>query len=175
MGMSATRNLPTARTLCDRGEISTPQGTERGFAGSRSAESRDVLLDQQVIREVHFQNRTWTRKQGYQRAQAGLGQSEKFFVKLKCLGKFRHQRYQTAKRQWARCCDGRLFQTPSKVGGKSDPMREERQTLIQSAKHSHGSYSRSRTGGCPSAKRTSGASEQRCCGRQSTCFRPSPI
>ena len=58
------------------GTIETPQGPESmGVAALGVEQMRDSLLDQQVMREVALSASYTAEQQGYQRAQAGLGQS----------------------------------------------------------------------------------------------------
>jgi flagellar hook-associated protein 1 FlgK len=60
----------------DRGSIETPFGSESmGLQALGLMQIRDGLLDQQVLREVALSASYLAEQQGYQRAQAGLGQS----------------------------------------------------------------------------------------------------
>lgn len=60
----------------DLGTVETPQGPESmGLTALGVEQTRDSLLDQQVLREVALSNSYQTEQQAYQRAQAGLGQS----------------------------------------------------------------------------------------------------
>ncbi|MGH7944681.1 MAG: flagellar hook-associated protein FlgK [Opitutaceae bacterium] len=60
----------------DRGSIETPGGTESmGLQALGLMQIRDGLLDQQVLREVALSAAYLAEQQGFQRAQAGLGQS----------------------------------------------------------------------------------------------------
>jgi flagellar hook-associated protein 1 len=59
----------------DRGTISTPQGAESlGLEALGVQQLRDSLLDRQVLREISLKGSFEAEQQGYQRAQAGLGQ-----------------------------------------------------------------------------------------------------
>jgi flagellar hook-associated protein 1 len=59
----------------DRGTISTPQGAESlGLEALGVQQLRDSLLDRQVLREISLKASFEAEQQGYQRAQAGLGQ-----------------------------------------------------------------------------------------------------
>lgn len=60
----------------DRGTVITPQGAESlGIEALAVQQLRDALLDRQVMREVGLRSAFAAEQQGYQRAQAGLGQS----------------------------------------------------------------------------------------------------
>ena len=60
----------------DRGTVMTPQGAQSlGFEALGVEQLRDALLDQQVMREVSRTAELSAEQAGYQRAQAGLGQS----------------------------------------------------------------------------------------------------
>ncbi len=60
----------------DRGTVITPQGAESlGLEALAVQQLRDALLDRQVMREVGLRSAFAAEQQGYQRAQAGLGQS----------------------------------------------------------------------------------------------------
>src|SRR5688500_16877061 len=60
----------------DRGTVITPQGAESlGLEALGVEQVRDSLLDRQVMREIALQSSYETQQSGYQRAQAGLGQS----------------------------------------------------------------------------------------------------
>ncbi len=60
----------------DRGTVETPDGAESlGLEALGVEQMRDTLLDQQVIRETSLSASFTAEQQGYQRAQAGLGQS----------------------------------------------------------------------------------------------------
>jgi flagellar hook-associated protein 1 FlgK len=60
----------------DRGTVLTPQGAESlGVEALGIEQLRDSLLDQQVVREIALKASLTAQQGGYQRAQAGLGQS----------------------------------------------------------------------------------------------------
>jgi flagellar hook-associated protein 1 FlgK len=60
----------------DRGTVVTASGTESlGFEAKAVEQVRDELLDRQVMREVALKAAFEQEQKGYQRAQAGLGQS----------------------------------------------------------------------------------------------------
>jgi len=60
----------------DRGTVTTPQGVESlGLEALAVQQIRDALLDQQVTREVSLLAMFTGEQSGYQRAQAGLGQT----------------------------------------------------------------------------------------------------
>jgi flagellar hook-associated protein 1 FlgK len=60
----------------DRGTVITPQGAESlGLEALGVQQIRDALLDQQVTREIALKAMFLGEQSGYQRAQAGLGQS----------------------------------------------------------------------------------------------------
>ncbi len=60
----------------DRGSVVTPQGVESlGLEALGIEQLRDSLLDQQVVREIAIKSSLEAEQGGYQRAQAGLGQS----------------------------------------------------------------------------------------------------
>jgi len=60
----------------DRGTVMTPQGAQSlGFEALGVEQLRDSLLDKQVIREISRTAELSAEQAGYQRAQAGLGQS----------------------------------------------------------------------------------------------------
>ncbi len=60
----------------DRGTVVTASGTESlGFEAKSVEQVRDELLDRQVMREVALKAAFEQEQKGYQRAQAGLGQS----------------------------------------------------------------------------------------------------
>ena len=60
----------------DRGTVMTPQGAESlGLEALGVQQIRDALLDQQVTREVALKAMFLAEQSGYQRAQAGLGQT----------------------------------------------------------------------------------------------------
>ncbi len=60
----------------DRGTVVTPQGVESlGLEALGIEQLRDSLLDQQVVREIAIKSSIEAEQGGYQRAQAGLGQS----------------------------------------------------------------------------------------------------
>lgn len=60
----------------DRGTIITPQGAESlGLEALGVEQVRDALLDSQVMREISIKASFEREQSGYQRAQAGLGQS----------------------------------------------------------------------------------------------------
>jgi flagellar hook-associated protein 1 FlgK len=60
----------------DRGTVVTPTGTESlGLEALAVQHVRDALLDRQVMREIALKASFETEQGGYQRAQAGLGQS----------------------------------------------------------------------------------------------------
>lgn len=60
----------------DRGTVITPQGAESlGLEALGVEQIRDVLLDRQVSREIALKSSFEAEQSGYQRAQAGLGQS----------------------------------------------------------------------------------------------------
>lgn len=60
----------------DRGTIETPNGPESmGIEAIGVEQLRDTLLDRQVMREVSLKASFEAEQSGYQRAQAGLGQS----------------------------------------------------------------------------------------------------
>lgn len=61
--------------LGDRGTVQTPQGAQSlGLEALGIQQLRDSLLDQQVAREISLKAAYTAEQQGYQRAQAGLGQ-----------------------------------------------------------------------------------------------------
>jgi len=60
----------------DRGTVLTPQGAQSlGIEAIGVQQLRDTLLDQQLIREIALKASFESEQSGYQRAQAGLGQS----------------------------------------------------------------------------------------------------
>jgi len=60
----------------DRGTVVTPQGAESlGLEALAVEQVRDSLLDRQVMREISLKSSFEAEQSGYQRAQAGLGQS----------------------------------------------------------------------------------------------------
>ena len=60
----------------DRGTVATPTGAESlGLEALGVEQIRDVLLDRQVAREISLKSSFEAEQSGYQRAQAGLGQS----------------------------------------------------------------------------------------------------
>src|SRR5687768_7732641 len=60
----------------DRGTVITPQGAESlGLEALGVEQVRDSLLDRQVMREIALKSSFEAEQSGYQRAQAGLGQS----------------------------------------------------------------------------------------------------
>ncbi len=60
----------------DRGTVVTPTGSESlGLEALAVQHVRDALLDRQVMREIALKASFETEQSGYQRAQAGLGQS----------------------------------------------------------------------------------------------------
>jgi flagellar hook-associated protein 1 FlgK len=60
----------------DRGTVATPQGAESlGLEALGVQQMRDQLLDLQVSREISLLSAAQAEQTGYQRAQAGLGQS----------------------------------------------------------------------------------------------------
>jgi flagellar hook-associated protein 1 FlgK len=60
----------------DRGTVITPQGAESlGLEALAVEQVRDGLLDRQVMREISLKASFEAEQSGYQRAQAGLGQS----------------------------------------------------------------------------------------------------
>jgi flagellar hook-associated protein 1 len=60
----------------DRGTVLTAQGAESlGLEALGVQQVRDVLLDRQVMREIALKSSFEAEQSGYQRAQAGLGQS----------------------------------------------------------------------------------------------------
>jgi flagellar hook-associated protein 1 len=60
----------------DRGTVQTPQGAESlGLEALGVQQMRDQLLDLQVSREISLSSAYQAEQSGYQRAQAGLGQS----------------------------------------------------------------------------------------------------
>lgn len=60
----------------DRGTLVTPQGAESlGLEAIGVQQLRDTLLDRQVMREIALKSSFEAEQAGYQRAQAGLGQS----------------------------------------------------------------------------------------------------
>src|SRR5436190_15427004 len=60
----------------DRGTVITPQGAESlGMEALGVEQVRDTLLDRQVMREIALKSAYEAEQSGYQRAQAGLGQS----------------------------------------------------------------------------------------------------
>src|SRR4051812_6859385 len=60
----------------DRGTVITPQGAESlGIEALGVEQVRDSLLDQQMMREIALRASFEAEQGGYQRAQAGLGQS----------------------------------------------------------------------------------------------------
>ncbi len=60
----------------DRGTVVTQQGVESlGLEALGIEQMRDLLLDQQVVREISLKSSLEAEQSGYQRAQAGLGQS----------------------------------------------------------------------------------------------------
>src|SRR5882724_2419947 len=62
--------------LGDLGTVETAQGPQSmGLTALGVEQTRDSLLDQQVMREVSLSASYQTEQQAYQRAQAGLGQS----------------------------------------------------------------------------------------------------
>lgn len=62
--------------LGDRGTVVTPQGAESlGLEALAVEQIRDSLLDRQVSREISLKSSYEAEQSGYQRAQAGLGQS----------------------------------------------------------------------------------------------------
>lgn len=60
----------------DRGTVQTPDGAESLGLEARSIQQlRDTMLDRQVMREIALKSSFETEQQGYQRAQAALGQN----------------------------------------------------------------------------------------------------
>lgn len=60
----------------DRGTVLTPQGAESlGLEALGIQQIRDTLLDRQVMREISLKSSFEAEQSGFQRAQAGLGQS----------------------------------------------------------------------------------------------------
>src|ERR1051325_11340508 len=60
----------------DRGTIETPNGPESmGIEAMGVEQLRDTLTDRQLMREIALKSSFESEQSGYQRAQAGLGQS----------------------------------------------------------------------------------------------------
>jgi flagellar hook-associated protein 1 FlgK len=60
----------------DRGTVQTPQGPESmGIEALGVQQLRDTLLDKQILREIALKSSYEAEQSGYQRAQAGLGES----------------------------------------------------------------------------------------------------